>query len=224
MSALLTASMAVAAAAGLALLAWLVTLPGWRQRLYVSAALALLVWWLVPLAVETGWRDLERWLARDDHARGLAALATLDSMAMLWLRSRQLWQSGGERWHRLATWWPPLTAPLAAFAFCAAVVQAIEGLAFDTLRVALAAASAPLLLGATAALTFAVPDRFARLELVLLGAVLLLLAGAVLAIAAAPQREGGTAAVDFGALAGILTAAVLVAVAGYVRAGRKRRQ
>jgi hypothetical protein len=217
MNTLLAAAAALSALAALAVVAWFATQPSVMARLVAAGAIALLAWLLLPVATETGLRDLGRWLGESERTRDLAAFATLDGMAGIALTVRSLLGTAGRREQMLQRWMPPLTTPLALFALCVLVTQSVDTLAFGTLRILVTVASLAVVLAVGALLAAAMPARAARLELRLVVALLMLLvAGWLGALASAPP--GGTApAVDIVALGSLVVGGLLVAAAGFVR-------
>jgi hypothetical protein len=223
-SALLAAAGAVALLTALGLLAWLATLPGRVPRLAAIGAVALMAWLLMPLAVETGLRDLARWLDEGDRVGNLAALGTLDGMVVAALAGRSLLGAGGPREQWLLRVLPPLGTPLAVFGLCVLAAYLIDAIAFDTLRVIVALACVPALLALTGLLCTVLPAPAARLELRLAAALLQIAATAVLAGFATAAPGGAAQAVDGAALAAVLVAAVLVGAAGFAWERRRARR
>lgn len=224
MNALLAAAAALSALAALSVVAWVASLPSVLARLVAAAAVALLGWLLLPLATETGLRDLTRWLGEPERARDLAAFATLDGMAGIALTVRGLWGTARPREEALLRWMPPLTTPLAVFAPCVLAAQSVDTLAFGTLRILVTAASLAVVLALGALLAAAMPARAARLELRLAGALLMLLVAAWLAALASAPPAGTAPTVDVVALGSLVVGGLLVAAAGFVRERRRSRR
>jgi hypothetical protein len=223
-SALLAAAGTVALLTALGLVAWLATLPSRVPRLAAIGAVALMAWLLMPLAIETGLRDLARWLGEGDRVGNLAALGTLDGMVVAALAGRGLLGAGGRREQWLLRVLPPLATPLAVFGLCVLVAYLVNAVAFDALPGIIALACVPALLALTVLLRSVLPEAAARLELRLAAALLQVVAAAVLAGFATAAPGGAAQAVDGVALAAVLVAAVLVGAAGFAweRRGSRR--
>lgn len=217
MNALLAAATALSSIAALALMAWSATLPSWRTRLGASASIALLAWLLWPLAVETGLRDLARWLGEFERARELAALATLDGMLGLALTGRALWGTASQAEQALLRWLPPLTTPCAVFAFCVFVSQSDYAIDFGVLRSLVATVSLALLLIVGALIAAAMTARTARLELRLAASLLILAVAGWLAAIPRTPPTGVALSVDVVALGLLLCGALLILFAGFLR-------
>ncbi len=224
MNALLAASGALSLLAALGLAAWVAALPSWAARLAAAAAVALLAWLLLPLATETGLRDLARWLGEQQRARDLAALATLDGMAGIALAVRGLWGTAGPRERALLRWMPPLTTPLAVFTLCVVATQSVDALDFGTLRILVSGASLAAAFALGALLAAAMPALAARLELRLVGALATVLASAWLAALASSPPAGTAPTVDVVALGTLLAGALLIVIAGFLREHRRSRR
>jgi hypothetical protein len=214
---LLAAGTGVASLAALALVAWVAALPFRAARLTAAAAVALLAWLLLPLATETGLRDLARWLGEQGRARDLAALAMLDGMAGVALTVRGLWGTAGPRERALLRWMPPLTTPLAVFALCVIATQSVDALDFGTLRLLVAGASLAAVFALGALLAAAMPALAARIELRLVIALATALAAAWLAALASSPPAGTAPTVDVVALGTLLAGALLIVIAGFLR-------
>jgi hypothetical protein len=223
-SAPLVAATLLASLAALSLLAWAAALPGAPARLVAASLLALLTWLLLPLALETGLRDLTLWLGEAERARDLAALATLDAMAGGALTVRALWGTASGREQALLRWSPPLTAPLAVFGACVIAAQSADTLAFGTLRVRVAAGVLAATFAGATLLAMATRAPAARLELRLAGALPMLPVAAWLAALASAPPGGTAPPLDLVALAAIAAGGLLVAAAGFVRERRRSRR
>lgn len=224
MNALLAVAAALSAVAALTMLAWVAALPSMLARSVVAAAVALLAWMLLPLATETGLRDLTSWLGEPKRARDLAAFAMLDGMAGIALTVRGLWGTARPREESLLRWVPPLTTPLAVFASCVLAAQSVDTLAFGTLRILVTSASLAVVLALGALLAAAMPARAARLEMRLAGASLMVLVAAWLAALASASPSGTAPPVDLVALGSLVVGALLVAAAGFVRERKRSRR
>jgi hypothetical protein len=223
-NALLTAAVALSLLATLGLAAWTSALPSMAARLAAAATVALLAWLLLPLATETGLRDLARWLGEQERARDLAAFATLDGMVGVALTVRGLWGTAGPRERALFRWMPPLTTPLAVFALCVVATQSVDTLGFGTLRILVAGACLAAVFALGALLAAAMPALAARLELRLVGALATVLAAAGLAALASSPPAGTAPTVDVVALGSLVVGALLVVAAGFVRERRRSRR
>jgi len=213
----LAAATALSSLAALALVAWVAALPSSILRLGAAASVALLGWLLLPLATETGLRDLARWLGEAGRARDLAAFATLDGMLGAALAVRSLWGTAGRREQALLRWLPPLTMPVAVFALCVFASQSDHAVGFDALRVLVAAGCLAMVFALGAMLAVAMPALAARLELRLASALLTLPVAAWLAALASAPPAGTAPTVDLVALGTLLAGALLVVAAGFLR-------
>lgn len=224
MNAPLTAAVVLSLLAALGLAAWIAALPSLIAQLAAAATFALLAWLLLPLATETGLRDLTRWLGDPERARDLAAFATLDGMAGIALTVRGLWGTAGPRERALLRWMPPLTTPLVVFALCVMATQSVDALAFDSLRIVVTAASLAVVISLGTLLAVAAPSPAARLELRLAGALLMVIVAAWLAALASSPPAGTAPTLDLVALGALVVGALLVAAAGFARERRRSRR
>lgn len=209
--------MALSSVAALALVAWVAALPSSMLRLGAATSVALLGWLLLPLATETGLRDIARWLGESERSRDLAALATLDAMLVLALAVRSLWGNAGRIEQALLRWLPPLTTPLAVFALCVFASQSDHGFDFGSLRVLVAAACLAMVFALSALLAVPMPALAARLELRVVCALLMLGVAAWLAALASAPPAGNAPTVDLVALGTLVAGALLVIFAGFLR-------
>jgi hypothetical protein len=214
----------VALLAALALLAWMAALPGWRSRLAAAAGFGLAVWPLMPIAIDTGLRDMEGALEAGGWARAVATLATLDAMVVATLATRRLWGESGRREQWLLQALPPAGTPIAAFGLCLLAAQSSDTLDFATLRTAVAVACVPALAALAALFGSAVPGANARLELRLVTALLLLVAAAVLAGFATAAPGVSAPSFDGAALGAIIATAAVVGAAGFAWERRRSRR
>lgn len=223
MNPLLAGAGAVTLASLLALVAWLAAMSGGVRRLLAAAACSVLAWALMPVALETGLRDLAGWLAAPDRARDLAALATIDGMATAALAGRALWDAGGPRERRLLDAWPPLGLPLAVFGSCLLAAYLVDTVDYGLLRTIVAATLGPALLAVAGIVRVSIARPAGRLELRLAAALLQVAAAAVLASLVTASPGGTAPAPDATALAAVLVATVLIAGGGMAWERRRSR-
>jgi hypothetical protein len=220
---LLAGAGVVMLASVVALVAWLAALPGGVRRLVAAAACSLLAWVLMPVALETGLRDLAGWLAAPDRARDLAALGTIDGMATAGLATRALWGVGGPRERRLLDTLPPLGAPVAVFGSCLVVAYLVDTVDYGVLRMVVAAILGPAVLVLSGSVRVSITRPEGRLQLRLAAALLQVAAAAVLAGLVTVSPGGTAAALDGIALAAVLIAALLIAGGGMAWERRRSR-